>query len=822
MYHVPVCCEFKFIDAQQANLAYQYKNIKRKLYKTNAAIWYNKICRQKRLKPKYINIRINGKNQQCQRTYKAAINFRINQEIKYLYIKKQKLNERLYKHALQCSNDWRNLWDLIQHTIEEQLGQEMGHHYDNLNKKLDTLQAQQHHQNNKPRTNQGRQFYTRTSNLTNIRFTAEEMSILDMGLQYSIEKPLNVIWNDMIIETEIAIRKLDTRLQNTYRILAAKKLSQINNTMTPHNIQAKRHNHVLRNIQTKLTQNNAIITKADKGRTTVIIYITDYDTKVHNFITKNNYNTLPKDPTNKYQQLITTTLKQCSSIIDKPHARYVTQRQPQPPTLKAQIKLHKPDQPIRPVVNNIGAPAYKLAKHLSKTLKDYIHLDYQFNTKNSTTLAQELDQLSIQTTHRLMTLDISDMYVNIPIHDSIRIAKTLLTRQNNALITGQMIQLLETILQQNYFKFENTFYQPTQGLSMGSPLSGTIAEIFLQHFEQSHLKHLLENKAIIYYTRYVDDILIIYNTEHTSPEHICEQANRIHPNLKFTPTHEEDNTISFLDLQLTRQHKKLDINIYRKPTTTDTTINYLSNHPTEHKLAAYRYMIHRMLTLPLTQSNRETEWRTILRIAHNNNFPIHHIKRLRRHLQRQPDRKTREQGQIWTTFTFHNPIIRRITNLFRNTNIRIAYRSTNTITQRLGQHRRHDNDNTTPNHDYNKSGIYQLKCNTCHKAYIGQTSRNITQRYKEHIRYIKNNEPKSAYAEHILQNRHEYGHLTDTMTLLRAVNRTHKLLPYEQLYIQKYHHKDILIPEQQFFDNNPLLHLAKDTKGYDSPTTTDQ
>ena len=33
----------KFIDAQQAKLAYQYKNTKRKLYKTNAAIWYNKI-----------------------------------------------------------------------------------------------------------------------------------------------------------------------------------------------------------------------------------------------------------------------------------------------------------------------------------------------------------------------------------------------------------------------------------------------------------------------------------------------------------------------------------------------------------------------------------------------------------------------------------------------------------------------------------------------------------------------------------------------------------------------------------------------------------
>ena len=34
-----------FSDAKQARDIYNYKNIKRKLYRTNAAIWYNKICR---------------------------------------------------------------------------------------------------------------------------------------------------------------------------------------------------------------------------------------------------------------------------------------------------------------------------------------------------------------------------------------------------------------------------------------------------------------------------------------------------------------------------------------------------------------------------------------------------------------------------------------------------------------------------------------------------------------------------------------------------------------------------------------------------------
>jgi hypothetical protein len=57
-----------------------------------AAIWFSKTCRDKELRPKCINIRINGNNRQCNNTMKAAVQFRLNWEIKFLYIKKQKLN----------------------------------------------------------------------------------------------------------------------------------------------------------------------------------------------------------------------------------------------------------------------------------------------------------------------------------------------------------------------------------------------------------------------------------------------------------------------------------------------------------------------------------------------------------------------------------------------------------------------------------------------------------------------------------------------------------------------------------------------------------
>jgi len=56
-----------------------------------------------------------------------------------------------------------------------------------------------------------------------------------------------------------------------------------------------------------------------------------------------------------------------------------------------------------------------------------------------------------------------------------------------------------------------------------------------------------------------------------------------------------------------------------------------------------------------------------------------------------------------------------------------------------------------------------LTCNTCQMAYVGQTSHNLRQSYQEHIWY---NNPQSAYAQHILNNRHNYGPIDNTVYLL--------------------------------------------------------
>jgi len=146
-------------------------------------------------------------------------------------------------------------------------------------------------------------------------------------------------------------------------------------------------------------------------------------------------------------------------------------------------------------------------------------------------------------------------------------------------------------------------------------------------------------------------------------------------------------------------------------------------------------------------------------------------------------------------------MIRSITNLFKHTDLYIAFRATNTLQQQLSKKQ----------NNKNPSGIYKVKCNTCNEAYVGQSGRSINIRHKEHIRYIRTNNPQSAYAMQILQNRNEYGTIENTLQLLKTCRKSTSVNCWETLCIQIFHQHKILITEQQIGDLNPLYELANTT-----------
>ena len=79
--------------------------------------------------------------------------------------------------------------------------------------------------------------------------------------------------------------------------------------------------------------------------------------------------------------------------------------------------------PNRPVVNNKYAPAHKLAKYLNTKIKNWKILTNIYNTSNSLSTAEDLIRLNIMPNNKIITLDINDLYTNLPTKGIIEVTK---------------------------------------------------------------------------------------------------------------------------------------------------------------------------------------------------------------------------------------------------------------------------------------------------------------------------------------------------------------------------------------------------------------
>jgi len=118
--------------------------------------------------------------------------------------------------------------------------------------------------------------------------------------------------------------------------------------------------------------------------------------------------------------------------------------------------------------------------------------------------------------------------------------------------------------------------------------------------------------------------------------------------------------------------------------------------------------------------------------------------------------------KVWATFAYYGGYIRGITNFSRNSHLKIVYRTINTTFEILTHSKQKA---------ISSSGIYKLTCNTCQGVYICHTGRSTDARYREHNRYIRTNNPQSAYTLHILDNRHEYGVQERIIELVKACRK---------------------------------------------------
>jgi hypothetical protein len=94
-------------------------------------------------------------------------------------------------------------------------------------------------------------------------------------------------------------------------------------------------------------------------------------------------------------------------------------------------------------------------------------------------VAHKLTNLQCKRDYNLLTLDIRGLYVSIPIKVFIHLTQSLLQYDHTNRIVQKQTNLFDTILQENYFQHNNKVYTPNKGVTMASPISGLMTEIYI-------------------------------------------------------------------------------------------------------------------------------------------------------------------------------------------------------------------------------------------------------------------------------------------------------------------------------------------------------
>ncbi|BHF77898.1 hypothetical protein SprV_0602100800 [Sparganum proliferum] len=241
-------------------------------------------------------------------------------------------------------------------------------------------------------------------------------------------------------------------------------------------------------------------------------------------------------------------------------------------------KGHKDGAPLRPIVSLKGTPTYGLAKWLFRRLK---FLTVESDTTVSSS-AQFLEKLKGDLAIETIELLLQNKY----------------DETENRLGRTYVLLLLKFCLR-TYFTFDRTIYEQVKGTSMGSPISGFIAEAVLQRLESLVFQHRSLPTPLVFqpkfWARYVDDTFVVIDRDQLLT--VKERLNAVFPDIQFTMEEEENKQLAFLDAVVCRKDcGGLKTKVFRTTTNTMQALNFNSNHPISHKRNCVRTLYRRVET----------------------------------------------------------------------------------------------------------------------------------------------------------------------------------------------------------------------------------
>ena len=173
----------------------------------------------------------------------------------------------------------------------------------------------------------------------------------------------------------------------------------------------------------------------------------------------------------------------------------------QPARIYGTAKIHKKAVPVRPVLSMTGSSYHKIGTFVAESLSEVQECKINSSTKQISSI---LNKTKLSESEELVSFDVSSLYTNVPVNESIQVCADLLYSGKYKLPPvdkDTFVELAKLSSCNVIMSTHRGYYKQIDGLAMGSPPAPHLANGWMSQFD-----NIIKGTSKLF-TRYMDDIL---------------------------------------------------------------------------------------------------------------------------------------------------------------------------------------------------------------------------------------------------------------------------------------------------------------------------
>jgi len=300
-------------------------------------------------------------------------------------------------------------------------------------------------------------------------------------------------------------------------------------------------------------------------------------------------------------------------------------------------KVHKKEWSLRPIIPSHSWVTKKSSQVADFLLRQCLKEAVPWCVESTREVMQRLENLppSLSDNVWLVTGDVGAFYTNVPIDETIEsISRELGDKSFGGIPTDMLGSLLNTVMKNNVFEFNGTFYHQVEGVAMGTSCAPAFANLSLGFKEKMSGQIAIGDTGLRFYVRYMDDIFLMWSGSRSSLDAwLGSFTPQLAPYSITWDIRSSSQATPFLDAEffyragagLWRLHSR----VYRKRMNKHQYIPWSSAHPETVKRAFVKAELTRFMIICSHEEFFEERVREFYEALSRRGYPANMLKKWR-------------------------------------------------------------------------------------------------------------------------------------------------------------------------------------------------